>query len=175
MKKLKGTWVASTSFFSKAQSISVIPANSYRSKHFMLCFAPRTARTKLVSKVPVWSPLAFALRLPEWISDFFISEISHYYSYNSRDLLHIAGMGSALGVGFNPNSPDPRTAPAQEEGAASGSGTGAGAAGAGGGGALHGSDILETTSHQLKLEKSNIMMFGSTGSGKTLLAQTIAK
>ena len=26
-----------------------------------------------------------------------------------------------------------------------------------------------------QLEKSNIMMFGSTGSGKTLLAQTIAK
>jgi hypothetical protein len=25
-----------------------------------------------------------------------------------RDLLHIAGMGSALGVGFNPSSPDPR-------------------------------------------------------------------
>ena len=31
------------------------------------------------------------------------------------------------------------------------------------------------SSHDLKLEKSNIMMFGSTGSGKTLLAQTIAK
>ena len=169
MKKLKGTGEAPKSFFSKAQSISVIPANSYRSKHFMLCFAPRTARTKLVSKVPVWSPLAFALRLPEWISDFFISEISHYYSYNSRDLLHIAGMGSALGVGFNPNSPDPRTgSPTQEE-------AGAGAASGGPADAMHGSDILEATSHQLKLEKSNIMMFGSTGSGKTLLAQTIAK
>jgi len=87
-----------------------------------------------------------------------------------RDLLHIAGMGSALGVGFNPNSPDPRTGPAQEENASPGSGPGAA-----GGSALHGSDILEATSHQLKLEKSNIMMFGSTGSGKTLLAQTIAK
>jgi len=89
-----------------------------------------------------------------------------------RDLLHIAGMGSALGVGFNPNSPDPRTGAAQEE-------PGAGGAAPGGGSApatpLHGSDILEATSHQLKLEKSNIMMFGSTGSGKTLLAQTIAK
>merc|ERR1712142_1164546 len=41
--------------------------------------------------------------------------------------------------------------------------------------AAHGSDILEATSHHLKLEKSNIMMFGSTGSGKTLLAQTITK
>jgi len=86
-----------------------------------------------------------------------------------RDLLHIAGMGSALGVGFNPASQDPRTGPAQEETAGSGSGPAAPGA------ALHGSDILEATSHQLKLEKSNIMMFGSTGSGKTLLAQTIAK
>merc|ERR1719229_1564644 len=85
-------------------------------------------------------------------------------------------MGSALGVGFNPNSPDPRTGPPQEESAGSSSGSGSGSGSAGTGGApLHGSDILEATSHQLKLEKSNIMMFGSTGSGKTLLAQTIAK
>merc|ERR1719445_882849 len=86
-----------------------------------------------------------------------------------RDLLHIAGIGSALGAGFNPGSPDPRTTPgaAAEDTPA----PGGGAAPAGG----HGSDILEATSHHLKLEKSNIMMFGSTGSGKTLLAQTIAK
>ena len=84
-------------------------------------------------------------------------------------------MGSALGVGFNPNSPDPRTGPAPEENAGSGSGSGTGSAPGAAGGAVHGSDILEATSHQLKLEKSNIMMFGSTGSGKTLLAQTIAK
>ena len=36
-------------------------------------------------------------------------------------------------------------------------------------------DMKPPNSHDLKLEKSNIMMFGSTGSGKTLLAQTIAK
>ena len=92
-----------------------------------------------------------------------------------RDLLHIAGMGSALGVGFNPGSSDPRssspTPAGAEDTASSGSGAGAAAPPPGG----HGSDILEATSHQLKLEKSNIMMFGSTGSGKTLLAQTIAK
>ena len=40
---------------------------------------------------------------------------------------------------------------------------------------MTGSDILDAKTHDLKLEKSNIMMFGSTGSGKTLLAQTIAK
>ncbi|XP_064651182.1 ATP-dependent Clp protease ATP-binding subunit clpX-like, mitochondrial [Lineus longissimus] len=37
------------------------------------------------------------------------------------------------------------------------------------------SDILDATDHDLKLEKSNILMLGPTGSGKTLLAQTLAK
>jgi len=87
-----------------------------------------------------------------------------------RDLLHIAGMGSALGVGFNPGSPDPRTASGTEEASTGGAGPTPTASDN-----SHGSDILEATSHHLKLEKSNIMMFGSTGSGKTLLAQTIAK
>ncbi|XP_060526020.1 ATP-dependent Clp protease ATP-binding subunit clpX-like, mitochondrial isoform X2 [Cylas formicarius] len=38
-----------------------------------------------------------------------------------------------------------------------------------------GSDILDKTNHELKLEKSNILLLGPTGSGKTLLAQTIAQ
>merc|ERR1719517_81366 len=83
-----------------------------------------------------------------------------------RDLLHIAGMGSSLGVGFNPGSPDPRQQAATE---------GEQAQGYTGSAQQQGSDILEATTHHIKLEKSNIMMFGSTGSGKTLLAQTIAK
>jgi len=74
-----------------------------------------------------------------------------------RDLLHIAGMGSALGVGFPPNNPPPQK---QEEKPSINS---------------QGSDILDAKTHDLRLEKSNIMMFGSTGSGKTLLAQTIAR
>lgn len=37
------------------------------------------------------------------------------------------------------------------------------------------SELMGKNSHQLKLEKSNILMLGPTGSGKTLLAQTIAK
>ncbi|CAG5134942.1 unnamed protein product [Candidula unifasciata] len=37
------------------------------------------------------------------------------------------------------------------------------------------SDILESHSQELQLEKSNILMLGPTGSGKTLLAQTLAK
>jgi len=83
-----------------------------------------------------------------------------------RDLLHIAGMGSALGVGFQQ---DPRAAQdqqQQQQPQQPQDGLGADSSG---------SDILEATSHTLRLEKSNIMMFGSTGSGKTLLAQTIAK
>lgn len=39
----------------------------------------------------------------------------------------------------------------------------------------HGSDILDATTHNLRLEKSNILLLGPTGSGKTLLAQTIAQ
>lgn len=38
-----------------------------------------------------------------------------------------------------------------------------------------GSELLDKKTHELKLEKSNILMLGPTGSGKTLLAQTIAK
>lgn len=37
------------------------------------------------------------------------------------------------------------------------------------------SDILDASTHELKLEKSNILMLGPTGSGKTLLAQTLAQ
>jgi ATP-dependent Clp protease ATP-binding subunit ClpX len=85
-----------------------------------------------------------------------------------RDLLHIAGMGSALGVGFPPNhQPQTNTqTPQQEEG---GPKTTTATA------AATGSDLLDVKTHDLKLEKSNIMMFGSTGSGKTLLAQTMAR
>ena len=39
----------------------------------------------------------------------------------------------------------------------------------------HGSYALDNEKVDLKLEKSNILMLGPTGSGKTLLAQTIAK
>ena len=35
--------------------------------------------------------------------------------------------------------------------------------------------FIHNEQYDLKLEKSNILMLGPTGSGKTLLAQTIAK
>ena len=38
-----------------------------------------------------------------------------------------------------------------------------------------GSEALDSKSDKVKLDKSNILMLGPTGSGKTLLAQTIAK
>lgn len=75
------------------------------------------------------------------------------------DLLHIGGMGSALGVGFPPHQSSPPP-PQQPEGPVSNT---------------SGSDILDSKTHDITLVKSNIMMFGSTGCGKTLLAETLAK
>lgn len=75
-------------------------------------------------------------------------------------MLHISSIGNSLGVGFqhvpSGNEQQQKTAGGQQ------------AAG-------QGSDILDSKQHQLKLEKSNILLLGPTGSGKTLLAQTIAQ
>lgn len=70
--------------------------------------------------------------------------------------MHISGIGHAFpGVGFqhtvNPGSEQKTSQSAP------------------------GSAILDSKQHQLKLEKSNILLLGPTGSGKTLLAQTIAQ
>ncbi|KAM3958496.1 caseinolytic protease chaperone subunit isoform 1-T1 [Aphomia sociella] len=45
--------------------------------------------------------------------------------------------------------------------------------GSGGGGG--GTEVLERQQHELKLDKSNVLLLGPTGCGKTLLAQTIAQ
>lgn len=37
------------------------------------------------------------------------------------------------------------------------------------------SSILYQDKHEIKLDKSNILMLGPTGSGKTLLASTVAR
>merc|ERR1719346_511769 len=68
-------------------------------------------------------------------------------------------MSSALGVGFRQDTQQQQQTPETEQQSSN----------------LTGSDILYAKKHDMKLEKSNIMMFGSTGSGKTLLAQTIAR
>lgn len=38
-----------------------------------------------------------------------------------------------------------------------------------------GSDVLDSKTHELRLDKSNILLLGPTGSGKTLLAQMLAR
>lgn len=38
-----------------------------------------------------------------------------------------------------------------------------------------GGEVLDSSQDDIKLEKSNILLLGPTGSGKTLLAQTLAK
>ncbi|ELT87190.1 hypothetical protein CAPTEDRAFT_153203 [Capitella teleta] len=76
------------------------------------------------------------------------------YNYLCAELLQIAGIsdqGHALGPGAN------QQGTGQDEET------------------KRPSDILDATKHDLKLEKSNILMLGPTGSGKTLLAQTLAQ
>lgn len=78
------------------------------------------------------------------------------HPFTHRDLLHISTIGNSLGVGFQqfPSGNEQKSSSNQS---------------------VPGSDILDSKQHQLKLEKSNILLLGPTGSGKTLLAQTIAQ
>ncbi|XP_076646737.1 caseinolytic protease chaperone subunit isoform X2 [Halictus rubicundus] len=78
------------------------------------------------------------------------------HPFTHRDLLHISTIGNSLGVGFQqfPSGNEQKSSNNQS---------------------VPGSDILDSKQHQLKLEKSNILLLGPTGSGKTLLAQTIAQ
>ncbi|XP_029042630.1 caseinolytic protease chaperone subunit isoform X2 [Osmia lignaria lignaria] len=81
-------------------------------------------------------------------------DLNHPFTH--RDLLHISTVGNSLGVGFQqfPTGSEQKSTDNQSS---------------------SGSDILDSKQHQLKLEKSNILLLGPTGSGKTLLAQTIAQ
>lgn len=91
--------------------------------------------------------------------DMAVMEQGPQQSFTHRDLLHITGIGhgsSGLGMGFQ-HAPPPEPEPRRPSS-----------------GSTMGSDILDSNSHELKLEKSNILLLGPTGSGKTLLAQTIA-
>ncbi|XP_055327688.1 ATP-dependent Clp protease ATP-binding subunit clpX-like, mitochondrial [Paramacrobiotus metropolitanus] len=72
-----------------------------------------------------------------------------------RDLLHIAGIhpGSPLGAHLQQTDESPRASSKPNSI----------------------NDVIESDVYDIKLDKSNILMVGPTGSGKTLLAQTIAK
>lgn len=72
-----------------------------------------------------------------------------------NDLLHISGIGHTMMSSAPTEVPRPPLSPPQQH--------------------HPGSELLDEKNHALKLEKSNILMLGPTGSGKTLLAQTIAK
>ncbi|KAI1301945.1 ATP-dependent Clp protease ATP-binding subunit clpX-like, mitochondrial [Halotydeus destructor] len=93
------------------------------------------------------------------------SSVNESMDNPSNDLLHITGLGhggSALGVGGFPNNNpfNESTMNNVNSGTAN---------------ASRGNDVLDAKTHELRLEKSNILLLGPTGSGKTLLAQTIAK
>lgn len=94
---------------------------------------------------------------------------------HSQDLMHVTGLGPRdsvlgsrdLGVsGFYHNhfSPEANAAPPMTENSRSSPQN-----------RDRGGEILDGKGQELKLEKSNILLLGPTGSGKTLLAQTIAK
>lgn len=76
-------------------------------------------------------------------------------SVGRNDLLHISGIGHTMMSSTPTEVPRPPPTPPQSH--------------------HPGSELLDKKTHDLKLEKSNILMLGPTGSGKTLLAQTIAK
>ncbi|XP_060825659.1 ATP-dependent Clp protease ATP-binding subunit clpX-like, mitochondrial isoform X1 [Bombus pascuorum] len=85
-------------------------------------------------------------------------DLNHPFTHRGLKphLLHISTIGNSLGVGFQqyPTGNEHKSTESQS---------------------VSGSDILDSKQHQLKLEKSNILLLGPTGSGKTLLAQTIAQ
>ncbi|XP_058500915.1 ATP-dependent Clp protease ATP-binding subunit clpX-like, mitochondrial isoform X2 [Solea solea] len=81
-------------------------------------------------------------------------EVEKQPSLTPRELLQIAGIsphGNALGVSMQQQASQ-QTPPEKR-----------------------GGEVLDSTNTEIKLEKSNIILLGPTGSGKTLLAQTLAR
>uniref|UniRef100_A0A3B5QZ27 Caseinolytic mitochondrial matrix peptidase chaperone subunit X n=1 Tax=Xiphophorus maculatus TaxID=8083 RepID=A0A3B5QZ27_XIPMA len=81
-------------------------------------------------------------------------EVEKQPSLTPRELLQIAGIsphGNALGATMQQQASQQ---PPQEK---------------------RGGEVLDSTHAEIKLEKSNIILLGPTGSGKTLLAQTLAR
>ncbi|XP_047451992.1 ATP-dependent Clp protease ATP-binding subunit clpX-like, mitochondrial isoform X2 [Mugil cephalus] len=81
-------------------------------------------------------------------------EVEKQPSLTPRELLQIAGIsphGNALGASMQQQAS--QQAPQERRGG----------------------EVLDSTHAEIKLEKSNIILLGPTGSGKTLLAQTLAR
>ncbi|XP_050716257.1 ATP-dependent Clp protease ATP-binding subunit clpX-like, mitochondrial isoform X1 [Eriocheir sinensis] len=98
------------------------------------------------------------------------ASISQGLTNRGRDLLHIAGISQSHALGVNTSDQQQQQDSHQQmDDQQQGHGK------QGLAGNSHGSDILDATTHLLRLEKSNILLLGPTGSGKTLLAQTIAQ
>lgn len=95
---------------------------------------------------------------------------------NRGDLLHISGIGHTM---MSSHATEVPRAPINSNSSSSSNQSSSSGQSGGGGGNIHqqifGSELLDKKTHELKLEKSNLLMLGPTGSGKTLLAQTIAK
>lgn len=85
------------------------------------------------------------------------SQAQQIESANRGDLLHISGIGHTMMSSHPSEVPRAPITPPSTNAQNSGS------------------ELLDKKTHELKLEKSNLLMLGPTGSGKTLLAQTIAK
>lgn len=83
---------------------------------------------------------------------------SQTQNFAPRDLLHISGISqsNALGVSFQQQQQQQQANQSTDN-------------------RNRGSELLDSNTHELRLEKSNILLLGPTGSGKTLLAQTIAR
>ncbi|XP_029289674.1 ATP-dependent Clp protease ATP-binding subunit clpX-like, mitochondrial isoform X2 [Cottoperca gobio] len=82
------------------------------------------------------------------------AEVEKQPSLTPRELLQIAGIsphGNALGASMQQQAS--QQAPQEKRGG----------------------EVLDSTHTDIKLEKSNIILLGPTGSGKTLLAQTLAR
>lgn len=102
------------------------------------------------------------------------SQQSQNEPQNRGDLLHISGIGHTM---MSSHSTEVPRAPMSSSTSSSSSSSSTSSQSTGGGSnqQIFGSELLDKKTHELKLEKSNLLMLGPTGSGKTLLAQTIAK
>lgn len=90
-----------------------------------------------------------------------IGDFSTAAAARGGDLLHISGIGHTMVSSHQSELPRSGQQQQQTQSATNQP--------------ISGSELLDQKTHELKLDKSNILMLGPTGSGKTLLAQTIAK